>query len=503
MAHDFSLDCQESQGLKRRRKADNSLIRSNSSDASMSIFSHIKKSRQQAKEHNARLAEQKKRESAILPYKHVPTHAAADAIACAPPSWREQADRPKIVEHNRRRSAMAAAGYNMNTPGAPPRVGSSLSHVSYPSGDATPVVQMPRAYSYTNIHPYQGSRDVIYSMPDAAMSQPASWKGKDTYRGIYDTSSSSAPSKGTSHDRPSANRHSQYLFNLGDPSPEGSSSGSSSNDELEIKPTPPRVIPQGLPKSATTDTVSTAHRLHPSHRRNTSDSLDKIVLSSTVKPPTVRDSRPPPSTRGFQYVPSPGPVQAPPASRAPAFYPPTTQPSPMYYGDATKRNTELLSRQEATPSPQEMNTVPETRDENHTFTPSSTDAAEGSLNTVPLPSPSLDIGIPAESSISRYSTPTAMTNEKRRSQQLRQPELDRIDSGVEPSYFTHSHNRMSLQQMPPPLAHEDLVNVFPEPVTAPEGSQMSPTKKKKLSKAGGKLTKKNRWSLSKPYAIAA
>lgn len=163
----------------------------------MSIFSHIRKSRQQAKEHNAKVAEQKRRESAVLPYKHVPTHAASDAIACAPPSWREQADRPRIVEHNRRRSAMAAAGYSMNMPGAP-RVSSSLSYVSYPSGDATPVVRMPRAQSYNNIYPYQGNRDVIYSMPDASMSQPSSWKGKDVYRGMYDTSSSSAPSKGSS-----------------------------------------------------------------------------------------------------------------------------------------------------------------------------------------------------------------------------------------------------------------------------------------------------------------
>lgn len=397
---------------------------------------------------------------------------------------------------------MAAAGYNMNTPGAPPRVGSSLSHVSYPSGDATPVVRMPRSYSYTNIHPYQGSRDAIYSMPDAAMSQPASWKGKDVYRGIYDTSSSSAPSKGVSHDTSPANKNNQCLLNLGDPSPEGSSSGSSSShDELEIKPTAPKVTPQGLPKSATTDALPSAHRLHPSHRRNTSDSLDKIVLSSTVKPQTVRDNRPPPSTRGFQYIPSPGPVQAPPASRAPAYYPPTTQASPMYYGDAAKRYTDVSSRQGATPSPQDMKMVPGTQEEKQAATPSSTSAAELSLNTMPLPSPSLDIGIPAEPSTRRYSTPTAMTNEKRRSQQLRQPELDRIDSGVEPPYFTHSHSRMSLQQMPPPLAHEDLVNVFPEPATAPEGSQ--PNKKKKLSKAGGKLTKKNRWSLSKSSAIAA
>ena len=75
----------------------------------MSIFSGIRKSRRQAKEHNAKLAEQKKLEEEKVPYKHVPTHAATDAFASAPPSWRE-ADRTRIVEQNRRRSAMAASG---------------------------------------------------------------------------------------------------------------------------------------------------------------------------------------------------------------------------------------------------------------------------------------------------------------------------------------------------------------------------------------------------------
>lgn len=151
----------------------------------MSIFSHLRRSRQQAKEHTAKVAEQRRKEEDKIPYKHIPTHAAADAIASAPPSWREEADRPKIIEQNRRRSAMAAAGFSMSmsmssNPGIP-RIGSSLSHVSYPNGDATPIVRVPRTQSYTSIYQYSGQRDIIYSMPDASFSQPT-WKGKEALR---------------------------------------------------------------------------------------------------------------------------------------------------------------------------------------------------------------------------------------------------------------------------------------------------------------------------------
>lgn len=163
----------------------------------MSIFSNLRKSRRQAKEHSAKLAEQKKQEeSDRIPYKHVPTHAASDAFACAPPSWREAADRPKILEHNRRRGAMNAAGLNMCTPSMP-RVGSRLSHVSYPDGNATPFVHLPRAQSYSSVYAYGTGRDVIYSMPDVSESQ-SSWKGKDVSRHstCEITGVSPTPSKG-------------------------------------------------------------------------------------------------------------------------------------------------------------------------------------------------------------------------------------------------------------------------------------------------------------------
>ncbi|KAI1381729.1 hypothetical protein F4677DRAFT_1880 [Hypoxylon crocopeplum] len=113
----------------------------------MSVFSLIKRGREQAKEHNAKKAERDREESVKLPYRHVVTHAATDALSGAPSSWKH-ADRPRIMEQNKRRTAMAASETNM---AGMPRVGSSLSYVSYASVYATPVVPLPKNYSYSNI----------------------------------------------------------------------------------------------------------------------------------------------------------------------------------------------------------------------------------------------------------------------------------------------------------------------------------------------------------------
>lgn len=152
----------------------------------MSIFSSIKKSRQSAKSHSAKLAEQKKKEddAAASKYRHVPTHAASDAFASAPPSWRD-ADRERIVEQNRRRSAMTASGQHMSMPGTP-RANSSLSFMAYPSdGTASPMPPMPRAYSHTGVPNFQNpgaGRESMYGSPQMAYSQPFSLKGKEATR---------------------------------------------------------------------------------------------------------------------------------------------------------------------------------------------------------------------------------------------------------------------------------------------------------------------------------
>lgn len=247
----------------------------------MSIFSSIRKSRQQAKEHKSKLAEQNKKEETQEPYRHVPTHAATDAFASAPPSWRENMDRPRIMEQNRRRSAMAASGHNMNMPGVP-RIGSSLSYVSYP-GNQPPRMRMPRAYSAMAISPYSsGNRDIIYSIPDVAQSEPVSLK---------------------------------------DYSPVESNSGStSSHDDLEMARTyrpPPVIRPASI--------QSKAHRLHPSNRsRRTSDaSVERGAPAAGLgQPGRPQESRivhpprsssmygPPPTWASHQVGTAPQPLDA-------------------------------------------------------------------------------------------------------------------------------------------------------------------------------------------------
>lgn len=71
----------------------------------MSVFSKIKMSRKAAKEHKGKeAAEAAKAEPAVnVPYKHIPTHAAVDALSGAPSSWQVE-DRPKIMEQHKRRS---------------------------------------------------------------------------------------------------------------------------------------------------------------------------------------------------------------------------------------------------------------------------------------------------------------------------------------------------------------------------------------------------------------
>ncbi|OTA99582.1 hypothetical protein M426DRAFT_255196 [Hypoxylon sp. CI-4A] len=113
----------------------------------MPVFSLIRRGRAQAKEHNAKQADKEKEEAVKLPYRHVVTHAAADALSGVPSSWKH-VDRPRIMEQHKRRTAMVDNETNM---AGMPRVGSSLSYVSYASVYATPVVPLPRNYSHNNI----------------------------------------------------------------------------------------------------------------------------------------------------------------------------------------------------------------------------------------------------------------------------------------------------------------------------------------------------------------
>ena len=73
----------------------------------MSIFSKIKGAKKAANKHKQELAKQNPADAKVapVPYKHIPTHAAVDALSGAPSSWKEE-DRSAIRAQHKRRSMM-------------------------------------------------------------------------------------------------------------------------------------------------------------------------------------------------------------------------------------------------------------------------------------------------------------------------------------------------------------------------------------------------------------
>lgn len=181
----------------------------------MSVFSVFKRSRQAAKHHAAKEAELKKQEEAKkTPYKHVPKHAALDALSCGPASCREE-DRVRIQEENRRRNAMTASGTSTPTYNGLPRAQSMLSTVSYPTMHANPIVH-PGTYSYSPAHPSRFQHGAI----DVASSRTI--KGKRVDRMVDSGRASRASSRASSTRKRVST---------------GSSDNSiSSQDELEMTP---------------------------------------------------------------------------------------------------------------------------------------------------------------------------------------------------------------------------------------------------------------------------
>ncbi|MBE3042809.1 hypothetical protein IMZ48_09600 [Candidatus Bathyarchaeota archaeon] len=165
------------------------------------MFSIIRRGRQQAKEHSQNKAERKRKEDAQPTYRHVPTHAAADALVGAPPTSRAE-DKPRIMEENRRRGGMANGGAASGTQGGIPRASSSLSNVMYPSAHANPMVATARSHGYQSPQQWQhqyhrAGTEVVYSIPDPPfipeVPRPPSLKGKEAER-WFALVSSRAPS---------------------------------------------------------------------------------------------------------------------------------------------------------------------------------------------------------------------------------------------------------------------------------------------------------------------
>ncbi|CAJ2501517.1 Uu.00g043700.m01.CDS01 [Anthostomella pinea] len=259
----------------------------------MPTFSFMKQTRMELKERKAMQAEKAKEEPPKKPYKHVPTHAAVDAIATAPASWKHD-DRPRIMEQNKRRSAMAAGGMNL---GGLPRVGSSLSYVSFPSAYATPVVSRPKNYSYSSI-PSSFRESVANTHGDGDyLSQPVSVKGKERAVGPRFTIGTETPLMSSGRASPVLNRGIHASVSVAGGS--GGSGGTDDEQEMRrkaLKRAASAADNQILPLPKVSSCNESCHRLHPSRSRSNSET------------PTVEASDrhyPPPAKSTFYATPRP------------------------------------------------------------------------------------------------------------------------------------------------------------------------------------------------------
>ncbi|KAI1093606.1 hypothetical protein F5B19DRAFT_113552 [Rostrohypoxylon terebratum] len=295
----------------------------------MSVFSLIKRGRAQAKEHNAKQAERAKEEAVKLPYRHVVTHAASDALSGAPSSWKH-VDRQRIMEQNKRRTAMA----NDHDTAGLPRVGSSLPYVPYASVYGTPVVPLPKNYSYSNIP--SAWRDQLGNSnegPDyfAQLGSGRSAKGKEpqyirTPASLGPASrfslgqSSILSSKGVSHDG--------SIVNL-----------SSSDDELEMKT---RITTNRRPQSLT---------FHPSVSQQSTTSSEKpyhtpLTSAGTVNEPAAKIDRYYPPRAHSTYFSAPRPL----SRRLPPTEAPVAPPSVTERSNSTASSSNNSSHFSTAPS---------------------------------------------------------------------------------------------------------------------------------------------------------
>ncbi|KAI1266016.1 hypothetical protein F5Y18DRAFT_35105 [Xylariaceae sp. FL1019] len=243
----------------------------------MSVFSIIKRGRAQAKEQKSKQVEKKQDEAVKLPYKHVVTHAAIDALATAPSSWKSD-DRPKIREQNARRSARASNG--MSSSGLP-RVGSNLSNVSYPSVyGASPIPALPKNYSYSSIP--TAWRDKMAMTPEGVESpdyfgRPSSFKGKErepmprfTIGTTPSVLSSGRTSPLSSRDVPLSNEEEsgRMSISISGVQDEKEMRNQASNFSHNIDTRPSSYHSRNRPPSS-----ESCHRLHPAHARRNSENV--------------------------------------------------------------------------------------------------------------------------------------------------------------------------------------------------------------------------------------
>jgi hypothetical protein len=264
------------------------------------------------------------------------------------------------------------------------------------------------------------------------------------------------------------------------------------------------------------------HRLHPGRARRTSDtSANQYTLSSTSRGNSsyTRDTRPPPSMRGFGSIPAVAGM--PPANMRvlPGTLAAQSHGINVSGGNAMSSSNSLApsSRRGSSTSLPGLPDMPAKQAASAPVTPAATFAhtSEYPLNSVATPALESDmLAASVATSVGQairpdvIATPDGTSHATSSDNYVVQADhhyrdTDRMQQQIwETQNRAHNHRRMDRSRVPPAPAPEDLVNVFPEQA----GPEVVPTKSgktKRLSKAGGgKLLKKSRWSMSKPPAVA-
>lgn len=203
----------------------------------MSVFSKIVRSKKAASAHKQEEQQKEKNVPAKVPYKHVPTHAAIDALSGAPSTWKVE-DRSKIREHHKRRSQMAS------------RTHSTLSTVSYLNSNAGPSSAgpslLPRNNSYNSYNP------AWFDRGGEVYQEPAQKKPRQS-RSHFSHDSGIGPSV-----RPSPLASNMHSEDVSPVMSSGNSSTSDSSDNLEISfAQPAHVLPR--PQSMHVNSFNSNH----------------------------------------------------------------------------------------------------------------------------------------------------------------------------------------------------------------------------------------------------
>ncbi|SPO05984.1 uncharacterized protein DNG_08673 [Cephalotrichum gorgonifer] len=539
----------------------------------MSILSFFKRGRRQAKENPKKQAEERRNEDPKPVYRHAPTHAAADALAGTPHTWRPE-DRARILEESRRKSALAMGSVETTEPNSGmPRASSRLSTVMYLTDHANPMVatQRPQPSQGRQSHGMStGAADSPPEQPftlEAPRPRMSTLKGKDAARVASLVSSGTPPERARRGNGSAASSSlsitSQGISETKRPAHSASASGSTTSSPTTAvmgtaaATTPAEAIQAQKDDHSRSRSLTGTHRLYPGRQRRLSDASVEKALSGTPKqkqpsnPP--RDSRPPPSTRGFSSIP---PVPSLPALSSHISSSHAAQP----HSNVASSNSSLASIESAASSPRAMSFNKRQTPNSSVSSTGSSDSYRAARPASIVPSAANEFVFPfgndstSDATVKRPSTATTVApNPEARPRTetsppvtlkpvLRGPE-DRGHPGPDAesrravnsrpknyyppkvTRFAEPHEPGVVKDVGPPppprfvrpagwpmrrfsqssgLSFDEMVGPEPKPIITPEMEALQANGKRKLTKPKpSDLSKKSRWSIGMSRSAAA